>query len=553
MALPFKSTKLSNLPTTNPGNAKPWKNPDNSIQVGPELPRSAYRGVYAPGSVIVQVGDSNTDDAFGRPGWNTAVQAEWYTTGAWLDGCTDVNLGSNGSTIQGWKLSILTATASTTTRGNANAVVNNNPDLIIVSLGTNELITAARRAAEGVEAVMQSNFDTLMRFFLDNTKADILLRLPQPFGQPNTVLFGVDFANQAACDAATEQLRRIHLVWKNHSRVRLYDSHLVRFGLNNTSTTTDSLDAETGLAMYDDCLHLNNLGYRRVAEDIADLNIGNKTRIRPRLRPTPDSLANAIWSETMYLSTIESAGTILNLTIDPISYLAGLNAAKRNESKSISSVPQALIHAIRLTAQLGGQLRVYSAGGAASSLRCFCHASGVVRTMTNLQLSQHVTATPGSYYDQATPIGLSSSFTSDDIGPITFSVDSTLYLPTNTVRNTQLVEIVLAVRDFDQTIAVADKIVWRAARPYTALTVAGFCFTAPSGGSTEWQMYHYPGGRGGTPAAISSLLFGDGVYFATPANTVDVAIGDLIQISTVDVTGGGKGFTFSLLGKTPIY
>jgi len=553
MALPFRATKLSNLPTTNPGNGKPWKNPDNSIQVGAELPRSAYRGVYAPGSIIVQVGDSNTDDAFGRPGWNTAVQAEWYTTGAWLDGCTDVNLGSNGSTIQGWKLSILTATASTTTRGNANAVVNNNPDLIIVSLGTNELITAERRAAEGVEALMQSNFDTLMRFFLDNTKADILLRLPQPFGQPNTVLFGVDFANQAACDAATEQLRRIHLVWKNHSRVRLYDSHLVRFGLNNTSTTTDSLDAETGSAMYNDCLHLNDLGYRRMAEDIADLNTGHKTRIRPQLRATPDSFKSAIWSETMYLASSELGGTIMNLPIDPISYLAGRDAARRNELKSISSLPQALIHAIRITTQLGGQLRLYTAGGGASSIRCFCHASNIVRTMTSVQLSQHVIATPGAYYDQATPIGLSSPFTVDDVGPITFAIDDATYLPTSTVRNAQLVEIVLGVRDFDATVLLGDKFVWRAARAYTGLSIAGFCFTAPSGASTSWIMYHYPGGIGGSPAGISTLTFASGVHVATPAQTVDVAVGDLIQISSVDVTGGGKGFTFSLLGTTPIY
>ena len=172
---------------------------------------SVFKGTYAPGAKIVHVGDSNTDNAFGRPGWNTAVQKEWYTLGGWLYGCTDINLGQNGSEIQGWTLSIGTPTASTTLRGNANAVVNNDPDLIIVSLGTNELIYAARRAAEGLEATMQANFDTLIEFFLDNTDADILLRMPNPFGQPNNF---ADFANQAAADAASAQLRRVHLAWK---------------------------------------------------------------------------------------------------------------------------------------------------------------------------------------------------------------------------------------------------------------------------------------------------------------------------------------------------
>lgn len=510
---------------------------------------SVFKGTYAPGAKIVHVGDSNTDNAFGRPGWNTAVQKEWYTLGGWLYGCTDINLGQNGSEIQGWTLSIGTPTASTTLRGNANAVVNNDPDLIIVSLGTNELIYAARRAAEGLEATMQANFDTLIEFFLDNTDADILLRMPNPFGQPNNF---ADFANQAAADAASAQLRRVHLAWKaRNPRVRLYDSHLALFGTENTSITTDSLDPETnGRLLYDD-LHPTDLGYRRIAQDIADLCTGIKGRVRSTLRQTPDSaLTSPIWSETVYLSQIESGGTIMNIPLDPIDYMWGPLSSVRTEDQSIPSTSQHLLAATRVSLSIGAVDRIYQAGGASGVLKCFCHNSGVVRTMTTLTRSNRVTATAGNYYDQATPVGLSSPFTSDDIGPVTFWVESADYVPTAYTRNKQKEEIVLHYKNFDSPPVYADKIYWRPARQYTNVSIKGFCVTAPSS-NTQWQLYHWVSG---TPTGIATCTFGSGQRTADPAQTIaTLNVGDEISIVCINAGGGGAGFSFSLLGTGQIY
>lgn len=515
---------------------------------------SAFKGTYAPGSVIVQVGDSNTDNEFGRPGWNTAVQKEWYTLGGWLYGCTDVNLGQNGSEIQGWTLSIGTPTVSTTLRGNANAVVNNDPDLIIVSLGTNELIYAARRAAEGVEATMQANFDTLIEFFLDNTDADILLRMPNPFGQPNSF---ADFANQAAADAASAQLRRVHLAWKARSpRVRLYDSHAALFGTSNDSITTDSLDPETNAPMLYDDLHPNDLGYRRVAQGIADMCTGVKGRIRTTLRQTPDSaLTSPIWSETVYLSQIESAGTIMNIPLDPLDYLFGSLSSVRTEDQSIPSIVQHQLATLRVTKGLGSIDRVYRAGGAANVLKCFCHASGNIKTMTSLTKSNRVTATSGNYYDQATPVGLSSAFSSDDIGPVTFWVEDSAYLPDILVKNRQKEEIVLHVKEYDSTPVVGSKVWWRPARTYYDVSIRGFCDTAPSGNSTQFIMYHWTDTGGTpTPTGIATCVFASGSRTADPAQTIStLAAGDWISIVCINVAGGGNGFNFSLLGTASIY
>lgn len=512
----------------------------------------AFRKSYPPGSVFVQVGDSNTDNAVGRPGWQYAVNNELTSSGGPLYGCTDVNLGNNGAAILDWKNSIATPTVSTTLRGNANAVVNNNPDLIIISLGTNELWSAARRASFGVEATMQANFDTLINFFLDNTNADIWLRMPQPFSQPNA--FG-DWANADAAAASSEQLRRVHLAWKNKSpRVLVFDSHAAVFGFRVDSRSSgNGLDSETGAALHDDDLHLTNLGYRRMCAAMADQLIGHKRRA-VRIKRTPDSiLSSAVWSMQGYISNVES-GTIINCALDPMQNFAGLNFIKNEADLSYPDHVQQLLLPMRFSQPVVPQMAyVTSAGGSANSLKCWCHASGKIVTMTSVSISQRVTATAGAYYDQVVVSGGSTTFDSGDVGPCTWFVSDMVYAPSILVRNRQKEEFVLKINaNYNDLPVTNDSDLKFFGEAWVGVQMTGlYAGLAPSGGTFVCQLYHNSSPvlpTGGVIASGATV----GTFAGGPGPT-DFAAGSSMSLFCSSNAGNARQVVATFSGYRVLY
>lgn len=510
-----------------------------------DLGATPFKSSYPPGSVIVQVGDSNTDNVSGRPGWNTAVVKEWYSIGGFLQGCTDVNLGANGASISDWVAQIGTPTASTTLRLNPNAAVNNNPDLIIISLGTNELWSAARRAGIGVEATMQANFNTLVEFFLDNTDADILLRMPQPFSQPND--FG-DWANADAAAASSEQLRRVHLVWANrHPRVRLFDSHKALFGyrVDDRSTAIDSL---TGNELHDDDLHLSDIGYRRLAQAMSDQITGSRGR-GVTVNRTPDTiLASAKWAMQGFINNVESSA-LLNMPLDPMQNIGGLNAILTDQNTSLPASVQQLLLPIRHTQNLTPPSQILlSAGGAANSLSCWCHSSGKVVTMTSISLNARVTSTAGNYYDQFTCNGPSAAFDSGDIGPCTWFVTDTKYIPKTLSRN-QVKDIVQL--QFGGTPAAGSSS-YVFSEPWKSVELVSCgALGAPSGGTVVFQAYY-----NGVAQLPSGGVVADGQtagVIDSPPGPVDFISGDVLKITIVGNAGSGSSAYFTFKGYRESY
>lgn len=239
---------------------------------------------YPRGSIISHVGDSNTQ---ARPGYRDAYNADWLAKGGVFEAWTSFNQGANGSTAAGWASNILTGNqaavpvdlSTTATQGtnpdqwaNPWATVNAAPQVIIFSLGTNDFrINAGPAQIAAVTNTFRVNIAKLVNFFLEQTSAAIILRMPQPiaFANPDPGGF-TDCVNADDAAARSAAMRTVYLEWLNVSdRVRVVDTHKAIFGLRADSVAGPQDPEGFGTNLYDDTLHPSLLGFARIVQCIA--------------------------------------------------------------------------------------------------------------------------------------------------------------------------------------------------------------------------------------------------------------------------------------------
>jgi len=270
--------------------------------------------------VLVHVGDSNTN---GRPAWRQAYEADWLAPGGIFQGWTSYNIGQNGTTLADWATTEITnadnplysslAPQDYTNVQNPGAgrlarVINAKPDVIILSLGTNDLNNPGSRASIGTEANLRTNLAALVNFLLARTTATIVLRMPQPFAYED--FSGVtQWVNAAEAAEASRRLRQVYREWTGrHSRVEVYDSHAALFGDSCDNKAVNAQDpwlASTPLI--DDSLHFSWVAAIRMCSQIdSQLRGGiNRSLVAPKTNPD-DVVRFATWATTLY--THQTAG-----------------------------------------------------------------------------------------------------------------------------------------------------------------------------------------------------------------------------------------------------
>lgn len=231
---------------------------------------------YPRGSVIVHVGDSNTQ----KPGYRNAYEGDWLARGGVFESWASYNHGANGQTANGYANGIASGNQSeapfdypAVSGGTSNPwqTVNANPQVIIYSLGTNDMRIGAGSANIAAKtASLRADVARLVNFFLEKTSAAIILRMPPPiaFANPDPGGFTdcLD-ANDAAARSAA--IRTVYLEWLNVSdRVRVIDLHKHLFGLRADSVAGPQ-DPEGSGNLMSDTLHPSDLGFTRSVQIIA--------------------------------------------------------------------------------------------------------------------------------------------------------------------------------------------------------------------------------------------------------------------------------------------
>lgn len=280
--------------------------------------------------IMSMIGDSTTDNISGRPAWQGWCDLEWFGTGGALEGWTNYNIGNNGSRLAEWATSTLSGNAGTpvTTRGNAWAAVNADPDIIVISLGLNDERTPALRASDGTLANMRANMATLVNFLLANCKASIWLRMPNPMAfSPAT--FSEAWANAAEAQAANAIIATTYRDWIGlHDRVEVFDTHRVTFNAEYANNVTDPVDPYGGGALLEDSLHPSDVGFRRIVQGMTK-QVRNNDPLSPVKRIVAQvPFRNAAWSRNVWVQNIENAAgsDLISLTGNPQALLIGATA-----------------------------------------------------------------------------------------------------------------------------------------------------------------------------------------------------------------------------------
>lgn len=380
---------------------------DAAVEAGKSPGRTLATAMAQQGGTIVQVGDSNTDDAAGRPGWQTAVDIEWTGSRAPLYDWTDNNIGQNGSTLQAWVSSISTGNSGTavTTRGSAWAAVNANPDIIVVSLGTNDMGLDSVRATSGSETTFRSNLSTLINFFLDNSSAAILLRLPQPFAYE--AFTGVTWTNADEAATMSARMRSLYLEWVGaHPRVSVYDSHADLFGLRIDDKATDALDPVSGGAMMSDCLHPTELGFRRFAQRLAQMMVPSLRREHPQTIISNAQHVVQPWAVPVRVTNTEVSGTLLTILTDPKAVMFGALAYATDKDSPVGVFDWGGMDAAFAFGKLSAYHDLRSAY-AAPDVKIYFPGSGNTYTCTTFRLNTTVTGSGGEIVDKYSITGTS--------------------------------------------------------------------------------------------------------------------------------------------------
>lgn len=355
--------------------------------------------------VLVHVGDSNTN---GRAYWRQAYESDWLVSGGLFEGWTSYNIGQNGSTLQEWATSEVTRLDDPTYSGLQPAdyqpeqlpgngrlarVINANPDIIVVRLGTNDLNNPGARASYGTEANLRINLALLVNALLARTHAGILLMMPQPFYHID-YLGITQWVNAAEAREASRRLRVVYREWIGKSdRVEVYDSHLNLFGDYCDDNTVDAQDPVLGAGniLIDDSLHHSLLAARRMAQQV-DNQIRGSVNRQLKINTVPDSvLRYDMWATTLYTHQTASNGA----TSSSMIFQAGPEAVigqqrqyllrdKNNITGPVERLkPLVELGAVMPLTGLRELLNIYGVSG----FYAYSWASGVTTTLTGVSLT----------------------------------------------------------------------------------------------------------------------------------------------------------------------
>ena len=384
--------------------------------------------------VISHVGDSNTDNVLGRPGWYTSYNIEFVDNRGPFAGSVNYNIGQNGSTLANWSAKTLVASTSPapTVRDDPWAAVTAVPDVIILSLGTNDFNNPTARATTGVEATFRFNLDRLINFFLANTKAIIWLRMPAPFA--NEDFIGTAWVNEAEVIESSRRLRDAYRLWVNrHPRVMLWDSHKALFGNHVSNKATDALDPYGTLPMMADCLHPTDTGFRRSAQSMAEQWSGKWSR-PVEVNTLPEELrTGAVGSETVWMKlaasesvmdVMPSADEIINGEITESGSIAFGREVGRGEQVELA----------RLLGRFGAGKRIFNSGGAAGAISMYFHASQRTLRCTTVAFVQTVAGSTRTFEQWSLTglidtAGAAATLASGDVGRVTFYWRENRYMP----------------------------------------------------------------------------------------------------------------------------
>lgn len=361
--------------------------------------------------VAVHIGDSNT---VARPGYRNAYEAEWFREGGVFENWTSYNLGQNGSTLAEWATTEISNTTNPTYSdlppvdyqpaqnpgaGRLARALNADPDLIFLSLGTNDLNNPGSRASIGTEANLRTNLGILVNFLLANTHASILLRMPAPFAHED--FSGItQWVNADEAAEASRRLRVVYREWIGRSdRVEVYDSHLALFGDRCDNKATDCQDRWLGAGnpLIVDSLHPTDLGFRRMVQQMGQQIVRSHLR-NPRFNPVPVDLTRyATWAVTLHCrNAAASSGTSYTADWD-LSQEAAIANQTRANLASVS--PASMIGAaavLKPQLELAHSLGVFSGWQelinipTKSQLYAYSHTTGVTTQLTNLVINQYV-------------------------------------------------------------------------------------------------------------------------------------------------------------------
>lgn len=273
--------------------AQRFLNYDDLTSATSTYARLQYAGGASPfakcaNGVMVHVGDSTL---LGASEWGVAYKADWLGVGGIFEGWTSYNLAKNGSPVSTWVASIATGdrnaapvdyTGTGNPAENVWQAVNANPDIIVIGILTNDLrLTGAQDDTQfaATLATARTNYKALIDFFLENTTAEIWLRMNAPICYANPDPGG--FTNFTTADRAARAaagIRTLNLEWLNVSnRVKVWDTHAALFGTRIDSVPS-AVDPEGQIAfnsggvnygLMKDTLHPTGLGWTRVCQYIS--------------------------------------------------------------------------------------------------------------------------------------------------------------------------------------------------------------------------------------------------------------------------------------------
>jgi lysophospholipase L1-like esterase len=316
------------------------------------------QAINLPVGIVSQVGDSNTDDVAGRPGWAGSYAVEWFGTNGRFEGWTNYNIGANGSQLGGSWLSGVSAgspATAVTTRGNPWAAINANPHLIILSLGTNDFALNTVRATLGVPATFKANLARLITFFLAGSKAAIWLRMPQPFAYESFT--GVAWADANEAALYSSYLRDAYLEWVGVSdRVVVFDSHGALFGTRIDDKAANALDPVTGAPMMADSLHPTDLGFKRMCQYMTRQITPGLHRL-PKFTCIPSSIVRAAqYMIPVRVETLEVGNTLLTIRPEPTKLMYGGLGDFTGSNTTTPVLDYSMLTTIAMAAKHGGLL-----------------------------------------------------------------------------------------------------------------------------------------------------------------------------------------------------
>lgn len=301
----------------------------NIDQLPDSIIQNSYNGdnglrTFNKGAVLIHVGDSRTCEGFA---WGGAYKGALTNRGGVFDGWNNYNMGANGTAAGNWASSIASGNVNEAVSNNLVgyggynlwAVKNGNPDVIIFSLGTNDLRMDG--SSSGVTALVTA-ITSCINFLLINTNAIIIMRMPPPiaFANPDPSLF-------TNCTSTTDAANRsisIRTIYNSYfaksDRIIVLDTHKNIYGTQIDSVSA-CIDSATGLALMTDTLHPTQMGATREAQMLAKA-VNNNIRYKVDAKQATLAIAeSALWSCTVNISGGGSG--YFDMTKNPVSYLFG--------------------------------------------------------------------------------------------------------------------------------------------------------------------------------------------------------------------------------------